>query len=160
VATSSQPPFDELLEVLREIARGLKDPKTRALATEVPAEVATNHLDYLAIQELMGRRGGPKDPLNSVVFAATRTRKEETDFSTITVNLPPGPFKLAVFTVRGAPTETVGRPQDGEPVTSDGGSSDVNFTLTKVTNDQPIIRLELQRADGYPIKLGPRLGTV
>lgn len=159
MATASQPPFDELLEVLREIARGLKDPKSRALAAEVPADVAANHLDYLAIQELMGRRGGPRDPGNSVVFAAERRRKGE-KFSTIRVfDLPPNAAKLAVFTIRGAPTETVDR-DDGPEETADGSLSSFDFVLETVTNDQPIIRLELQRVDGYPIRLGPRLTVV
>jgi hypothetical protein len=160
VATASQPPFDELLEVLREIARGLNDPKSRALATEVPVDVAANHLDYLAIQELMGRRGGPRDPGNSVVFAAAREKRGTTNFSTITVfDLPADASRLAVFTVRGAPTETVDV-ADGSDVESVNSSSSFNFDLNTVTNDQAIIRLELQRADGYPIRLGPRLTVV
>jgi hypothetical protein len=29
-----------------------------------------------------------------------------------------------------------------------------------VTNDRPIVRLELLRDDGYPLRLGPRLAAV
>ncbi|WP_448004480.1 hypothetical protein [Agromyces bauzanensis] len=160
MATSSQLPYDDLLDVLREIASGLKDPKSRSLATEVPAEVAANHLDYLAIQELLGRRGGPRDPENSVVFAASRTQRGGSSYSTIRVfDLPPDASTLAVFTARGAPTETIDR-QQSTLVSLRGAPPAFDFELTDVKNHQAIIRLELQRSDGYPVRLGPRLPAV
>ena len=154
---ATSPPYDDLLDVLREIARGLKDPKSRAVAAEVPADVAANHLDYLAIQELMGRRGGPKDPDHSVVFAAKRSRGSTRTTITVFTSAPAG-AKLAVFTARGAPTEVL---EGGNHVKATSTApACVEFELDVVTNDQPIIRLELQRADGYPIALGPRLAPV
>lgn len=151
--TASQ--YQDLLDLLK----GLKNPNSKALAEEVPPDVAANHLDYLAVQEMMGRLGGPNDPGNHFALAAERTEISGTPYSTITVfGAPPQAVKLAVFTVRGAPTETAGQVGLSRP--AGGGLSDVDFELKNVTNDQPIIRLEIQRADGYPIGLGPRLPKI
>jgi hypothetical protein len=138
----------------------LKDPQSRAVSTEVPAAVAANHLDYQAIQELMGRDRRPPDPLNTFVFAAKRTKKGNN--STVTVFDPPDlADKLAVFTTAGPAAEIVDFP-GGVDVdkSTGGGSGNVDLELSTVRNDQPIVRLELLREDGYPIRLGPRLGAV
>ncbi|TCN41815.1 hypothetical protein EV644_104197 [Kribbella orskensis] len=159
MATSTTPPFEELLEALRAIEKALKDPKSRALSTEVPANVAANHLDYLAIRELMGRDRRPPDPATSLVFAASRTRRGNTNFSTIRIYTAPAEAtQLAVFATAGPATEIVALPDGGVDKTS--GEEFVDVDLSVVTNDRPIIRLELLREDGYPLRLGPRLAAV
>ena len=159
MATSTTPPFEELLEALRAIEKALKDPKSRALSTEVPANVAANHLDYLAIRELMGRDRRPPDPATSLVFAASRSRRGNTNFSTIRIYTAPAEAaQLAVFATAGPATEIAALPDGGVDKTS--GEDFVDVDLSVVTNDRPIIRLELLRDDGYPLRLGPRLAAV
>jgi hypothetical protein len=160
VATSTTPPFEELLEALRAIEKALKDPKSRALTTEVPANVAANHLDYRAIRELMGRDRRPPDPATTFVFAASRSRRGNTNFSTIRLfGVPADAARLAVFVSAGPATEIVDLPGSGG-VDKTSGEDYFDVDLSVVTNDRPIVRLELLRDDGYPLRLGPRLAAV
>ncbi|GAB2603570.1 hypothetical protein [Kribbella endophytica] len=151
-------PFDELLDALRAIEKALKDPASRSLATEVPIEVASSRLDYLAVRELMGRDRRPPDPASTFVFRAKRAALPKNDpHSTITVfAVPEVAAKLAVFTSAGPPAEVVDLPGGVDR----SRSGDVDFVLTTVTNDKPIVRLELRRDDDYPVRLGPRLAAV
>lgn len=160
------PPFDELLAALRAIEQALKDPKSRALATEVPIDVASSHLDYLAIRELMGRDRRPPDPENTFVFTASRSSRANSPNSVITIFDPPAVAdKLAVFTSAVAAPEVVNIPggvdrHGGRRGGIGGGGNTVDVNLGQVTNDQPIVRLELRRDDGYPVRLGPRLAPI
>ncbi|MFG1622533.1 hypothetical protein [Kribbella sp. NPDC049227] len=165
------PPFDDLLAALRAIEQALKDPKSRALSTEVPIDVASSHLDYLAIRELMGRDRRPPDPENTFVFTASRSSRANSSKSVITIFDPPAVAdKLAVFTSAVAAPEVVDIPggvdrrsgRRGGSGGSGGGSggNSVDVNLGQVTNDQPIVRLELRRDDGYPVRLGPRLAPI
>lgn len=159
--------FDQLLAALRAIERALKDPKSRALATEVPIDVASSHLDYLAIRELMGRDRRPPDPENTFVFTASRSRRTNSSNSVITIFDPPAVAdKLAVFTSAVAAPEVVDLPAvvdrrgGGHGSSGGSGGNTVDVNLGQVTNDQPIVRLELRRVDGYPVRLGPRLAPI
>lgn len=127
-------------------------------------EQSTTIVDYLVLRELVGRQF---DGVRRTV-GATRFSGQEVVFDG---NFPGTAAKVAVFTRRSAAPDEVPEIVDLSAVTErrkqrgrSGGGGDsgplFGFVLTVVTDDQPIVRLELRGADDLALALGPRLAPV
>ncbi|MGI5292772.1 hypothetical protein ACQEVF_57005 [Nonomuraea polychroma] len=170
MTNKQNPQNDLLLTELKKIATAVQD-GTSALTNgrpertrgEVDSSRAPLLLDYLVIRELLGRA----DPNELRTFAARRTpavpptsskaaSSSKPTPSLLTLEeLPPNGAKVAVFIRPGKPAETVILAESYPK-----GSQSNDYQLKVVKDDEPIVRLELLRADDYPIALGPRLGAV
>jgi hypothetical protein len=118
--------------------------------TAIPtANQARSILDYLVMRQLLGRSDG----VNRLVAASREGNK---------IRFPSVPAEVALVAVHtddGKAPEV--RPLDAPFAQSpSSGSTERTVTLNRITNRQPLIRIELQRADGLPILLGPRLPGV
>lgn len=173
MSTSSDPPdqtMPQILEALQAIAAAVTrgtDVLVDPADTRTPSqEQSTAIVDYLVLRELVGRQA---DGIRRTV-AATR-------FSDGTVvfdgDIPATATKVAVFTRRsiapdevaeittdgGVEVERAKRPR-GSRATGGGGNTVPGIVLGTVTDDQPIVRLELRAADDLAVALGPRLAPV
>lgn len=129
-------------------------------------EQSTTIVDYLVLRELVGRQF---DQVRRTVDA-TRFAGQ---FAVFDGPVPAAASRVAVFTRRSvAPDEVVdiadvddperltrvkkhrGSPRGG------GGEPAIGFVLENVTDDEPIVRIELRDADDLAVALGPRLATV
>ncbi len=176
----------QILAALQAIAdavnRGtevLVDPSDDRAASQ---EQSTTIVDYLVLRELVGRQF---DGLRRTV-GATRFSGQRVEFDG---DIPATATKVAVFTRRSvAPdevaqivdlssvdarkrrrTRTAGSSSSGDGSSSadsssggDGGDDDpqLGFELDVVTDDQPIVRLELRDDADLAVALGPRLASV
>jgi hypothetical protein len=128
-------------------------------------EQSTTIVDYLVLRELVGRQF---DEVRRTVDAI-RLPGQVVIFDG---PVPAAATKVAVFTRRSvAPDDRVDIVVD-DPVIVDlqkklrgstGGSSGdpvIGFVLENVTDDQPIVRVELREAEDLAVALGPRLAPV
>jgi hypothetical protein len=126
-------------------------------------EQSTTILDYLVLRELVGRQA---DQTRRTV-AATRFPD---GFVLFDNPIPTTVTKVAVFTRRSVAPDEVPEITD-ESVVADRVKkldpkrvSDVitlqGIVLGTVTDDQPIVRLELRQDDDLAVALGPRLAPV
>lgn len=170
--SSTQNPPDQtltqILAALQSIAAAVNrgtDVLVDPADTRTPnQEQSTTILDYLVLRELVGRQA---DGTRHTV-AATRFSGGLVAFDG---PIPDTATRVAVFTRRSvAPDET--------PLISDDsvvidivkmhrrskavGAADPELAiqLDTVTDDQPIVRLELRRDDNLAVALGPRLAPV
>jgi hypothetical protein len=156
--TNDQNPQNDLLTELKNIATAVQNGtleltnwRSERTRGEVDSSRAPLLLDYQVICELMGRG----DPTKPRTFEARRTPSTSSKLSLLTLKqLPSGGAKVAIFIRPNSPAEVV----DFLKPYSDGES--IELHLREVKDDEPIVRLELRRADNYPIALGPRLGAV
>lgn len=168
--------LSQILAALQAIAaavnRGtdvLVDPADDRAASQ---EQSTTIVDYLVLRELVGRQF---DGVRRTV-GATRFSGQEVAFDG---DIPATAAKVAVFTRRSvAPDEVVDvvdlssivdgrRKQRGGPrggagggAGGDGSGPVPGFLLGVVTDDQPIVRVELRGDDDRALALGPRLAPV
>jgi hypothetical protein len=127
-------------------------------------EQSTTIVDYLVLRELVGRQADEKRR----TVAATRFPDGLVVFDG---DIPETARTVAVFTRRvAAPDEVTGITDDSVIVDrlrehhrgsgSGAGGTVLGFVLSTVTDDQPIVRLELRRDDDLAVALGPRLAPV
>jgi len=124
-------------------------------------EQSTTILDYLVLRELVGRQA---DQTRRTV-AATRYPGQLVVFDG---EIPETATKVAVFTRRSvAPDEVadisdevVDRVKKLDSKRGSGGSTVLGIVLDTVTDDQPIVRLELRQDNDLAVALGPRLAPV
>jgi hypothetical protein len=162
------PTLPQILAALQSIAAAVNrgtDVLVDPADTRTPnQEQSTTILDYLVLRELAGRQA---DGTRRTV-AATRFVGQLVAFDG---PIPDEATKVAVFTRRSiAPDETPDITDDTAVVdlvrkrrgSTSGGSGDLELaiTLDTVTDDQPIVRLELRRDDDLAVALGPRLAPV
>lgn len=127
-------------------------------------EQSTTIVDYLVLRELVGRQAD-----------GTRRTVAATRFSGVVVfdgPVPDSASKVAVFTRRSAAPDEVPVITEDDAVVTDllkkhrgrttGGTGDpvLGVVLGTVTDDQPIVRLELRGDDDLAVALGPRLAPV
>ena len=104
----------------------------------------------------MGRARPEGVPNTLVSVGRKKTAGGPRAKATISVGpLPDGAAGLAVFTRPGEPDEVL--PLAGHPTPYAIKTGATDYTLSTVTNDQAITRLEFRRSDGFPLALGPRL---
>lgn len=167
-ANPPDPTLTQILAALQSIAaavnRGtdvLVDPADKRTPNQ---EQSTTILDYLVLRELVGRQA---DGTRRTV-AATRFTGGLVVFDG---PIPNAATRVAVFTRRSvAPDETPVISDDSvviDLVKMHRGSKGVGardpelaIVLDTVTDDQPIVRLELRRDDDLAVALGPRLAPV
>ena len=143
-----------ILERLTSIAEGLTHPTAPQRRQPTPEQSATI-LDYLVLREVVGRAADEK---SRVVTAERRPSR--------TIAFPDSPWidddtRVAVFTARGLPAEVVGmNGTTGRGTTGASKTAERTVTLTRVDDTQPIIRIEIRRADDIAVALGPRLAAV
>jgi hypothetical protein len=173
----------QILAALQAIAdavnRGtevLVDPSDDRAASQ---EQSTTIVDYLVLRELVGRQF---DGLRRTV-GATRFSGQRVEFDG---DIPATATKVAVFTRRSVAPDEVVQIVDLSSVdarkrrrtrtagstagddsssgsSGDGGGDDdpqLGFELDVVTDDQPIVRLELRDDADLAVALGPRLASV
>jgi hypothetical protein len=131
-------------------------------ASERPAsqEQSAAIVDYLVLRDLVGR---PFDEVQRTV-GATRYTDQTVLFDG---PIPAAATTVAVFTRRSVAPDEVAEIVDFSSVekvkkqTGRSGSDPIRgFQLTDVTDDQPIVRLELRDNGGLAVALGPRLAPV
>jgi hypothetical protein len=171
-STTPPPPPDQTLPQILAALQSIAAAVTRGTelivdaADERPAsqEQSTAIVDYLVLRELVGRQF---DELRRTV-AATRGAGQQVEFDGA---IPAEAVKVAVFTRRTtAPDEVADivdlssvdlRKRQGARRGSNGGGDSVpGFQLSVVTDDRPIVRLELRDAADLAVALGPRLASV
>jgi hypothetical protein len=103
-------------------------------------------LDFRAIRQLLGRQDGEE----SLFISVTRTGSTLDLF-----DVPDTATDVAVFTGPGLPAEI--RPLGGSVTARGSKAAHHTVTLTAVPPTKVITRTEVRRADGVPIRLGPRL---
>ena len=139
----------EILSRLTTIAEALSTstPPPRTPAT--PEQSATI-VDFLVLSEVVGRIA---DGTSRVVSAERRTGGVLAFADAVPVV---DGARIAVFTALGNPAEiaTVGT------AVRKSGSTERTVTLGTVTDNQPIIRIEIRRPDDITVALGPRLAAV
>jgi hypothetical protein len=170
MATQSNPPnptdqtLPQILAALQAIAAAVdrgSDVLVNPSDDRPPSqEQSTTILDYLVLRELVGRQA---DQTRRTV-AATRFVGGLVVFDG---EIPQTATKVAVFTRRSiAPDEVADISDIGSLVKkldskrAIGGSTVLGIELGTVTDDQPIVRLELRQDDGLAVALGPRLAPV
>jgi hypothetical protein len=160
--------LSEILAALQSIAAAVNrgtDVLVDPADTRQPnQEQSTTILDYLVLRELVGRQAD-----------GTRRTVAATRFRGVVVfdgPIPGDAAKVAVFTRRSiAPDEVPVITEDDSVITglvkkqrgsgsSGGGDPVLGVVLDTVTDDQPIVRVELRRADELAVALGPRLAPV
>ena len=126
---------------------------------------STTIVDYLVLRELVGRQfDGVRRTVDAIRIPGQVVIFEGP--------VPAAATKVAVFTRRSvAPDDNVDIVVD-DPVivdlqkklrgTTRGSSGDpvIGFVLENVTDDQPIVRVELREAEDLAVALGPRLAPV
>lgn len=172
---SSTPPLKEILAALQSIAtavnRGTDVIVDNADERQPSQEQSTTIVDYLVLRELVGRQF---DQIRRTV-GATRFSGQVVVFDGA---IPAAATKVAVFTRRSiAPDDLVDIVEDDPVIVNllkkkkkkrkkrgstrhGGGDPVIGFILVNVTDDQPIVRIELRDADDLAVALGPRLAPV
>ena len=172
---NSTPPLDaktlpQILVALQSIAdavnRGTELIVDSADERSPSKEQSTTIVDYLVLRELVGRQ-----------FDDVRRTVDATRFAGQFVlfdgPVPTAASTVAVFTRRSvAPEDLVKivdvddpelvnrvKKQRGSPRGS-GVTSFLGFVLENVTDDEPIVRIELRDAEDLAVALGPRLAPV
>ena len=169
---NTHPPVDQtlpqILAALQSIAAAVNrgtDVLVNPADDRTPSrEQSTTIIDYLVLRELVGRQADEKRR----TVAATRFSDGLVVFDG---DIPETARTVAVFTRRvAAPDEVAGITDDSVVVDrlkkhrsssgSGGGGTVLGFLLHTVTDDQPIVRLELRGDDDLAVALGPRLAPV
>jgi len=169
---NTHPPVDQtlpqILAALQSIAAAVNrgtDVLVNPADDRTPSrEQSTTIIDYLVLRELVGRQADEKRR----TVAATRFSDGLVVFDG---DIPETASTVAVFTRRAAaPDEVAGITDDSVVVDrlkkhrsssgSGGGGTVLGFLLHTVTDDQPIVRLELRGDDDLAVALGPRLAPV
>jgi hypothetical protein len=170
--------LEEILSRLTDIAQALVT-STPPPRTPVTQEQSATIVDYLVLREVVGRRA---DETSRVVGARRHADQ--------VIEIDPSPLlcddgRIAVFTRRGTPAEVVQLDPGGVDLIKSAGSAEsagaagtagsagsrrssgsaqttesTRVTLQNIQDSQPIIRIEIRRADDTVVALGPRLSPV
>jgi hypothetical protein len=139
--------LDELRNLVTAVNQGTRALSRVGQRTNEPNLLqASVALDYRAIRQLLGRQDGEE----SHFIEVARTGNKLDLF-----NVPSIATDVAVFTGPGRPAEILAL----GGIVAAGGATAAHHTvtLTTVPRTTVIIRIEVRRADGVPIRLGPRL---